>query len=149
MAFINDNFMLQSEAAQRLYDNYAKNAPIIDFHNHLSPQMIAENYVPKTITEMWLGGDHYKWRLLRANGVDEKYITGDADDYEKFEKWAQTLPYTMRNPIYHWSHLELKRYFNEDRLLTPETCREIYDNCNAQIAAGGFGAMGMLKKMNV
>ncbi|MFI3262804.1 MAG: glucuronate isomerase [Rikenellaceae bacterium] len=149
MGFINDNFMLQSEAAQRLYDNYAKNAPIIDFHNHLSPQMIAENYAPKTITEMWLGGDHYKWRLLRANGVDEKYITGDGDDYAKFEKWAETLPYTMRNPIYHWSHLELKRYFNEDRLLTPETCREIYDNCNAQIAAGGFGAMDMLKKMKV
>lgn len=149
MTFIKESFMLQSKTAQSLYDNYAKDAPIIDFHNHLSPKEIAENYTPATITEMWLGGDHYKWRLMRANGVDEKYITGDASDYEKFEKWAETLPYTMRNPIYHWSHLELRRYFNEDRLLTPETCRSIYDNCNAQIAAGGFGAMDLLKKMKV
>ncbi len=149
MAFINDRFMLGSAAAQRLYDNYAKDMPIIDYHNHLNPKMIAENYTPRSITELWLGGDHYKWRLLRANGVDERYITGDASDYEKFEKWAETLQYTMRNPIYHWSHLELKRYFDEDRLLTPETCREIYDLCNAKIAAGGFGAMDMLKRMKV
>ncbi|MFI3286126.1 MAG: glucuronate isomerase [Rikenellaceae bacterium] len=149
MSFITDNFMLQSVAAERLYNDFAKDAPIIDYHNHLSPRQIAQNYAPQTITEMWLGGDHYKWRLMRANGVEERYITGDADDFEKFEKWAQTLPYAMRNPIYHWSHLELKRYFDEDRLLTPETAREIYDSCNAKIAEGGYGAMDLLLKMNV
>ncbi|MFR9503479.1 MAG: glucuronate isomerase [Rikenellaceae bacterium] len=149
MSYITDNFLLQSTMAQRLYNDFAKDAPIIDFHNHLSPKMIAENYAPKTITEMWLGGDHYKWRLMRANGVEERYITGDADDYDKFEKWAQTLPYTMRNPIYHWSQLELKRYFGEERLLTAETARSIYDCCNAKIAEGGFGAMDLLLKMNV
>ncbi|MFI3280562.1 MAG: glucuronate isomerase [Rikenellaceae bacterium] len=149
MSFITENFMLQSPTAERLYREFAAAAPIIDFHNHLSPKQIAENYAPRTITEMWLGGDHYKWRLMRANGVEERYITGDASDFEKFEKWAQTLPYTMRNPIYHWSHLELKRYFDEDRLLTPATAREIYDSCNAKIAAGGFGAMDLLLKMGV
>ncbi|MFI3306598.1 MAG: glucuronate isomerase [Rikenellaceae bacterium] len=149
MSFITDNFMLQNPTAERLYHDFAKGAPIIDFHNHLSPKMIAENYAPKTITEMWLGGDHYKWRLMRANGVEERYITGDADDYEKFEKWAETLQYAMRNPIYHWSHLELKRYFDEDRLLTPQTARSIYERCNTMIAEGGFGAMDLLLKMNV
>ncbi len=149
MSFIADNFMLHNATAERLYREFAKDAPIIDFHNHLSPKQIAENYAPRTITEMWLGGDHYKWRLLRANGVEEQFVTGECDDYEKFEKWAQTLPYTMRNPIYHWSHLELKRYFDEDRLLTPATCRDIYDRCNAKIAEGGFGAMDLLIKMNV
>ncbi|MFR9620981.1 MAG: glucuronate isomerase [Rikenellaceae bacterium] len=149
MSFITDNFMLQSPTAVRLYEDRAKAAPIIDFHNHLSAKQIAENYAPKTITEMWLGGDHYKWRLMRANGVAERYVTGDADDYEKFEKWAETLPYTMCNPIYHWSHLELKRYFDEDRLLTPSTAREIYDRCNAKIAEGGFGAMDLLLNMGV
>ncbi len=149
MSFITEDFMLQSPTAKRLYNTFAADAPIIDYHNHLSAQQIAENYVPRSITEVWLGGDHYKWRLMRANGVEERYITGDADDYEKFEKWAETLPYTMRNPIYHWSHLELKRYFGEDRLLTPETAREIYDSCNAKIAAGGYGAMDLLLKMKV
>ena len=149
MSFITNDFMLQSPTAKHLFHNFASNAPIIDYHNHLSAQQIAENYVPRSITEVWLGGDHYKWRLMRANGVEERYITGDADDYEKFEKWAETLPYTMRNPIYHWSHLELKRYFDEDRLLTPQTAREIYDSCNVKIAAGGFGAMDLLLKMKV
>lgn len=149
MEFIHDNFMLESTTAQRLYNTYAQDMAIIDFHNHLSPQMIAENYTPKTITEMWLGGDHYKWRLMRGCGVDEKYITGDGDDYSKFEKWAMTLQCSMRNPIYHWSHLELKRYFGEDRLLTPQTCREIYDRCNSMIAEGGYGARDLLLKMKV
>lgn len=149
MAFIEENFMLHSDVAQRLYDDYGRHMPIIDYHNHLSPKLIAENYTPRSITEMWLGGDHYKWRLMRANGVDERFITGDADDYEKFEKWAETLQYTMRNPIYHWSQLELKRYFDEDRLLTPDTCRDIYDRCNAMIAGGGYGAMDMLRRMKV
>lgn len=141
--------MLSNATAQRLYDNYTCGMPIFDYHNHLSAKQIAENYTPPSITQMWLGADHYKWRLLRANGVEERYITGESSDYEKFEKWAQTLPYAMRNPIYHWSHLELKRYFGEDRLLTPESCREIYDACNAKIAEGGYGAMDLLRRMNV
>lgn len=141
--------MLQSDTAQALYHQYAEHQPIIDFHNHLDPKAIYENRTPRSITELWLAGDHYKWRLMRAHGISEYYITGAANDYEKFEKWAQTVPHTMRNPIYHWTHLELKRYFGIDKLLNLETAREIYEECNAQISAGGFGAADLLRKMNV
>ena len=110
--FITDNFVLQSDVAEKLYHNYAKDLPIIDYHNHLSPQLIAENQPIKNITEAWLKGDHYKWRAMRANGIEEKYITGsEASDKEKFLKWAETVPYTLRNPLFHWTHLELKSFF--------------------------------------
>ena len=104
----------------------------------MDPKQIAEDHRFRSITELWLGGDHYKWRLLRANGVEEKYITGDADDWEKFQKWAETVPYTMRNPMYHWTHLELKRVFGIDALLKPETAREIYDEANRMLRQPGF-----------
>ena len=130
--FITDNFVLQSDVAEKLYHNYAKDLPIIDYHNHLSPQLIAENQPIKNITEAWLKGDHYKWRAMRANGIEEKYITGsEASDKEKFLKWAETVPYTLRNPLFHWTHLELKRYFDIDELLQPNTAEAIYKKANA------------------
>ena len=128
--FITDNFLLNSEAAQILYHQYAKDLPIIDYHNHLSPKEIAENKPVKNITEAWLGGDHYKWRGMRANGIDEHFITGSASLEEKFEKWAETVPYTIRNPLFHWTHLELKRYFDVDDILQPNTAKEIYKKAN-------------------
>jgi len=128
--FITENFLLQTEAARRLYFDHVQHLPIIDYHNHLSPEDIAENRKFKTITEVWLNGDHYKWRAMRANGIDEKLITGDADDYEKFKAWAATVPYTMRNPLYHWTHLELKHPFNVNELLNEESAEKIYNQCN-------------------
>ena len=132
--FIHDDFLLDNKFARELYHSYAESQPIIDYHNHLSPQMIAEDYRFGTITELWLGGDHYKWRALRANGCTEEYITGNAPDREKFRAWARTLPKTMRNPLYHWTQLELKRYFGIDDLLCEENADEIYDKCNAMLA---------------
>lgn len=129
--FIHDNFLLNSKEAEELYHQYAKDLPIIDYHNHLSPKLIAEDKPVANITEAWLGGDHYKWRGMRANGVDEKFITGSASLEEKFEKWAETVPYTLRNPLFHWTHLELKRYFDIDDLLQPETANSIYEKANA------------------
>lgn len=149
MAFIDDKFMLDSDYAVRLYKEYASGCPIIDFHNHLDAKAIAENYAPHSITGLWLGGDHYKWRAMRANGVSENFITGDADDYAKFEKWAETVPYTMRNPLYHWTHLELKRYFGIDDILSVGNAKDIYNRCNEQIRQGGFGAADLLRKMSV
>ena len=125
MTFINENFMLQTETARQLYHQHAKSMPIIDYHCHLSPKEIAENIQFQDITQLWLGGDHYKWRALRANGVPEEYITGNRSSWEKFQKWAETVPYTMRNPLYHWTHLELSRVFGIDKLLCPATAREI------------------------
>ena len=116
MAFMDEDFLLQSKTAIRLYNDYAKDLPIIDYHNHLPPQQIASNYQFQNITEAWLYGDHYKWRAMRALGVKETFITGTAGDEEKFNHWAATAPYTLRNPIYHWTHLELKRYFGIDRI---------------------------------
>lgn len=148
-AFINDDFMLGSETAKKLYREHAQNQPIIDYHCHLDPKEIAEDHRFRSITELWLGGDHYKWRLLRANGVDEKYITGDASDWEKFEKWAETIPYTMRNPMYHWTHLELKRVFDIDALLKPESAREIFDTANVMLARPEFSARGLMRRFGV
>src|SRR5690554_7197606 len=117
--FMGDNFLLTNKTAERLYHDYAKKMPILDYHCHLDPREIAENKKYRNITELWLAGDHYKWRAMRANGIEEKYITGDASDKEKFMKWAETLPKCIGNPLFHWSHLELKRYFNiEDRKST-------------------------------
>lgn len=147
--FLDKDFVLQTETAQRLYHDHAENLPIIDYHCHLIPQQIAEDYRFRNITDLWLGGDHYKWRLMRANGVDEKYITGDASDWEKFEKWAETVPYTMRNPIYHWSHLELQRVFGITELLSPRTAKQIYDKANEMLQLPGFTARGLMKRFKV
>ena len=130
--FITDDFLLESEEAKILYHSYAKDLPIIDYHNHLSPKEIAENKPLKNIAEAWLKGDHYKWRAMRANGVDEHYITGSSTSQkEKFLKWAETVPYTLRNPLFHWTHLELKRYFGIDVLLNSNTAEEVYEKANA------------------
>ncbi len=149
MSFINENFLLYNDTARRLYHEHAAKLPIIDYHCHLSPKEIAEDKQFSSITELWLGGDHYKWRAMRANGVDERYITGDADPWEKFQKWAETLPYTMRNPLYHWTHLELKTAFGIDKVLNPDTAREIYDRCNELLKQPEFSARGLMLKYNV
>lgn len=147
--FMDENFLLTTETSRHLYHDHAAKMPIIDYHCHLSPKMIAEDYRFKTITELWLGGDHYKWRALRANGVDEKYITGDADDWDKFQKWAETIPYTFRNPLYHWTHLELRTAFGIKEVLNPESARRIYDTCNAKLAEEGMTARGLMRHYNV
>ncbi|MBU2950963.1 glucuronate isomerase [Tamlana agarivorans] len=128
--FIEDNFLLNSDAAIKLYHDFAKPMPIIDYHNHLSPKQIAENKPMANITDAWLDGDHYKWRAMRAHGVDEFFITGKASKDEKFEKWAQTVPYTLRNPLFHWTHLELKRYFDIDAVLQESNASQIYNSAN-------------------
>lgn len=132
--FITDHFLLNSEIAQILYHKYAKAMPIIDYHNHLSPQLIAENKPINNITDAWLKGDHYKWRGMRANGIHENFITGNASSEEKFNKWAETVPYTLRNPLFHWTQLELKRYFNIDEILQPSSAKQIYEQTNAILA---------------
>lgn len=129
--FITDNFLLNSDVAVELYHSYAKHMPIIDYHNHLSPKLIAENQPVKNITEAWLNGDHYKWRGMRANGVDENFITGTASLKDRFDKWAETVPYTIRNPLFHWTQLELKRYFDIEDILQPNTADKIYKKANA------------------
>ena len=147
--FINDDFMLTNDYARELYHTSAENQPIIDYHCHLVPKMIADNYQFADLTEIWLGGDHYKWRAMRGNGVPEEFITGKADGYAKFEKWAETVPYTMRNPLYHWTHLELSRVFGVDKILKPETAREIYDECSANLQTPEFRGQELMKKFNV
>jgi len=129
--FLNEDFLLNNDVAIKLYNDYAKKLPIIDYHCHLNPQQIYENILFENATDIWLGGDHYKWRAMRSNGVDEHFITGDASPYEKFEKWAETVPTTLGNPLYHWTHLELRRYFNENSLLNPKTAGAIWENMNA------------------
>ena len=147
--FMDENFMLDSEEAQQLYHGHAAKMPIIDYHCHLIPQQIADNHQFRGITEAWLGGDHYKWRAMRANGVTEDYITGNKSDWEKFEKWAYTVPYTMRNPLYHWVHLELQKIFGIDTLLKPDTAKKIYDACNEKFATPEYRAQGLMRKFNV
>ncbi len=147
--FLDEDFLLDNRMAQVLYHDYAKNQPIIDYHNHLPPDEIAQNKVFDNITQVWLYGDHYKWRAMRTMGVDERYITGDATDKEKFLKWAETVPFTIRNPLFHWTHLELKRYFGIVDLLNPQTAERIYEQCNAQLASEGYSTQGLLAKMNV
>ncbi|MGJ1205366.1 glucuronate isomerase [Sphingobacterium lactis] len=147
--FLDENFLLQSEIAQDLYHNFAKQQPIIDYHNHLIPEQIANNKQFDNITQVWLNGDHYKWRAMRTFGINEKYITGDATDKEKFLKWAETVPYTMRNPLYHWTHLELQRYFGITDLLTPKTAEKIYEQTAEKLGQPEFSVRGLLKKMNV
>ena len=147
--FINDDFMLTNDYARELYHQSAEGLPIIDYHCHLIPKMIADNHQFADLTEVWLGGDHYKWRAMRGNGVPEEFITGSQPSYAKFEKWAATVPYTMRNPLYHWTHLELARVFGVDKLLKPETAKEIYDECTAKLQTEEFRAQGLMKKFNV
>ena len=148
--FMDENFLLQTETAQKLYHEHAKKMPIIDYHCHLVPQMVADDYRFRSITELWLGGDHYKWRAMRSNGVDERYCTGsDTTDWEKFEKWAETVPYTMRNPLYHWTHLELKTAFGIDKILKPSTAREIYDECNEKLTRPEYTARGFMRRYGV
>ena len=148
-SFINEDFMLTNDYARELYHESAEKLPIIDYHCHLVPKMIADNYQFADLTEVWLGGDHYKWRAMRGNGVPEEFITGKADGYAKFEKWAETVPYTMRNPLYHWTHLELSRVFGVDKILKPETAREIYDECSAKLQTPEFRGQELMKKFNV
>jgi glucuronate isomerase len=147
--FMGEDFLLQTKTAQLLYEEYAKQMPIIDYHCHLSPQQIAEDIKFENLTQGWLYGDHYKWRAMRTSGVDESYCTGDKSDYEKFEKWAATVPYTMRNPLYHWTHLELKRYFGINELLDPSTAKSVYENASAQIQTDDFSIRNLIRKMNV
>ena len=147
--FINEDFMLTNDYARELYHASAENLPIIDYHCHLVPKMIADNYQFADLTEVWLGGDHYKWRAMRGNGVPEDFITGKADGYAKFEKWAETVPYTMRNPLYHWTHLELSRVFGVDKIIKPETAREIYDECSAKLQTPEFRGQELMKRFKV
>jgi len=147
--FLDDNFLLQNSTAEKLYHDFAKGLPIIDYHNHLPPDEIANDKNFSTITEVWLKGDHYKWRAMRANGIDEKFITGDTSDRDKFLKWAETVPYTMRNPLYHWTHLELQRYFGIQKLLDSNSANEIYDQTTATLQQSEFSVKGLLQKMKV
>lgn len=148
--FIHDNFLLQSKSAEELYHTYAKDEPIIDYHCHLPPNEIAEDINFKNLTHIWLNGDHYKWRAMRTCGVDEKYITGSASDKEKFLAWAKTVPKTLKNPLYHWTHMELKNPFGiTDRLLNGETAEAIWDSCNEMLQSSEFSTRGLLRKNKV
>jgi glucuronate isomerase len=147
--FLDENFLLNNKTAEQLYHAYAKDLPIIDYHCHLPPQQIAEDKRFENLTQIWLNGDHYKWRAMRANGVDESFITGNKTDAEKFQKWAETVPYTLRNPLYHWTHLELQRYFGIDKILNADTAKEIYEECNAKLSTPEYSVKNLLRKMNV
>ena len=148
--FMDENFLLETEVAQKLYHEHAKKMPIIDYHCHLIPKMVAEDHKFRSLTEIWLGGDHYKWRAMRTNGVDERFCTGnETSDWEKFEKWAETVPYTLRNPLYHWTHLELKTAFGITKILNPKTAREIYDECNELLQKPEYSARGMMRRYHV
>ena len=154
MSFIHEDFMLSNDTAKKLYHEHAEKMPIIDYHCHLVPQQIAENIQFRDITQLWLVdghyGDHYKWRAMRGNGVSEDYLTGGKHTaWETFEKWAETVPYTMRNPLYHWTHLELSRVFGIDKLLSPKTAREIFEECNAKLATDEFRGQALIRKFGV
>ena len=149
MAFIHDDFLLQSECARDLYHQYAKDQPIIDYHSHLPPEDVAADRRFDNLYEIWLEGDLYKWRAMRAAGLSEDLCSGDADPYEKFLAWARTVPQTLRNPLYHWTHLELKRYFGIDKLLSEDTAREIWDEANEQLASPEFSARNILQRFKV
>ncbi len=149
MNFINDNFLLKTETARELYHTFAKDQPIIDYHCHLSPKMIAEDYKFKNAFDLFLGGDHYKWRQMRTMGVDEEYITGGADDFDKWCAFAGVMPYLIGNPLYHWTHLELKRYFDIDTILTPDTAKEIWDSVNEKLRSDEFSCRGLIRRSGV
>lgn len=148
--FLDNNFVLQNPTAEQLYHEHAKGLPIIDYHCHLDPKLIAEDYQFDNLGEIWLSGDHYKWRAMRTNGINERYCTGtETSDWEKFEKWAETVPYTMRNPLYHWTHLELKSAFGITKILKPETAREIFDECTAKLRTPQYSARGLMMHYGV
>ena len=147
--FLDDNFLLETKTAEKLYHDYAKQMPVIDYHNHLIPEQIANDINFENITQVWLAGDHYKWRAMRANGVDEYYITGGATDLEKFKKWAETVPYTLRNPLYHWTHLLLQRYFDILEVLSADNAERIYNECTAKLQTPEYSVQNLLRKMKV
>jgi glucuronate isomerase len=147
--FLDEHFLLQTPTAQRLYHGHAREMPIIDYHCHLSPQDIAQDRQFDNLTAIWLEGDHYKWRAMRTRGIAESYCTGQASPWEKFEKWAETVPYTMRNPLYHWTHLELSRYFDIHQLLNPASARQIYEEATAKLRQKEYSVRNLLRKMNV
>lgn len=147
--FITDTFLLKNKFAEELYFRFAENQPIIDYHNHLPPKEIAENRQFENITQVWIGGDHYKWRAMRTMGVNEKFITGDASDKEKFAAWAKTVPNTLRNPLFHWTHLELARYFDVYDLLSEKNADQVYENVSAQLQTPEKSVRGLLKMRNV
>ena len=147
--FLNEDFLLQNDTAVELYHEYAKPMPIFDYHCHLNPGEIAEDKKYRNITKLWLGGDHYKWRAIRSNGIDEKYVTGDASDRDKFMKWAQTIPSCVGNPLYHWTHLELRRYFGIEQLLSLDTANEIWNICNEMLESEDFSAKTLIRRSNV
>jgi glucuronate isomerase len=147
--FLDENFLLSTMTSQQLYHEFAKKMPIIDYHCHLPPDQIANDVNFDNLTQVWLYGDHYKWRAMRTNGVDESYITGKKPDVEKFQKWAETVPYTLRNPLYNWTHLELQRYFDMYELLNGQTARKIYDECSAKLQTPEYSVRSLIRKMNV
>ena len=148
--FMDQDFLLGTDTARYLYHSHAATLPIIDYHCHLDPRMVAEDHRFRSITELWLGGDHYKWRAMRTDGIEERFITGtDTTDWEKFEQWAATVPHTFRNPLYHWTHMELRTAFGIDTLLNPDNAREIYDACNALLQEPGFTARGLMRRYHV
>ncbi|MCX6227889.1 MAG: glucuronate isomerase [Bacteroidia bacterium] len=147
--FMDDDFLLQSDFAKQLYHDYAAKMPLFDYHCHISPQEIAEDRRFNNLSEIWLHGDHYKWRAMRTNGVAEHYCTGEASDWEKFQKWAETAPHTMRNPLYHWTHLELRKPFGIKTLLSPTTAKQIWDDCNQLLNQPDFSCRGIIQKANV
>src|SRR5689334_20097967 len=149
MKFIHEDFLLQTRTAKRLYHTFAEEEPIFDYHCHLPPKDIAENRQFRNLFEIWLEGDHYKWRAMRANGVAERYCTGDAEPWEKFLAWAKTVPQTLRNPLYHWTHLELQRYFGIEELLDESSAKSIWDRANALLATDGLRAHGIVGKFHV
>ncbi|MEL1239801.1 glucuronate isomerase [Flavobacterium flavipallidum] len=146
--FINDNFLLENKFAEELYHNYSKNQPIIDYHNHLNPQFIAEDKIFNNITDVWIKGDHYKWRAMRTLGINEQFVTGNGSDKDKFLNWAKTVPYTMRNPLYHWTHLELARYFDIYDLLNEKSAERIYDETSAKVNSAEYSTRNLLRKVN-
>jgi glucuronate isomerase len=147
--FIHDDFLLETDLARELFHDHVKHLPIVDYHCHLPVEQLAGDHRFRSLTEIWLDGDHYKWRAMRTNGVPERFCTGDASDWEKFEAWARTVPRTLRNPLYHWTHMELRRPFGVEELLSERTARSIYDRCNEQLATPGFTTLGLLKQFRV
>lgn len=148
-SFLDENFLLTNKTAERLYHDYAKRMPIIDYHCHLPQAQIAADISFENLTQVWLYGDHYKWRAMRANGIDESFITGDKSDKDKFLMWAATVPYTLRNPLYHWTHLELQRYFGIHTILNSSTAERIYDECSEKLRSPEYSVKNILRKMNV
>ena len=149
-SFLTEDFLLDTDFSRQLYHDFAAEQPIFDFHCHLPPQLIAENYQFKNLYDIWLKGDHYKWRAMRSNGADERFCTGDADDYAKYQAYAATVPHTIGNPLYHWTHLELRRPFGlSNVVLSPATEKQVWDFCNDKLAQPEFSARGIMQQMNV